>query len=205
MRVTGLSFPLFGRPKATGPIEWLLVGLGNPGKKYEATRHNVGFHILDRLAEAEDLRFDESQHNALLARGRVVDVSVALVKPQTYMNLSGRTVGPIARFYKIPTEHILVIYDDLDLPMAKLRLRPQGGSGGHKGITSIVQQLGSQAFPRMRIGIGRPPGQMSAEAYVLQKFTDDEWTAMDQTYQKALEAIRAVLKHGLEYAMNNFN
>lgn len=205
MGVMGLSFPLFGRPKATGPIEWLLVGLGNPGKKYEATRHNVGFHILDRLAESEGLHFDESRHNALLARGCIVDISVALVKPQTYMNLSGRAVGPIARFYKVPIEYILVIYDDLDLQMARLRLRPQGGSGGHKGITSIIQHLGSQAFPRMRIGIGRPPGQMSAEAYVLQKFTDDEWAAMDQTYQKGLEAIRAVLAHGLEYAMNNFN
>ena len=205
MGLLGLSFPMFGRPKAAGPVEWLLVGLGNPGKKYEATRHNVGFHILERLAQAEGLQFDESRHNALLARGRIADVPVALVKPQTYMNLSGEAIGPIARFYKLPAEHILVIYDDLDLPMARLRLRPQGGSGGHKGINSIIQHLGAQTFPRLRIGIGRPSGQMSAEAYVLQKFSADEWAAMAQTYQKALEAIRTLLTHGFEYAMNHFN
>ena len=205
MGLLGLSFPMFGRPKAASPVEWLLVGLGNPGKKYEATRHNVGFHILERLAQAEGLQFDESRHNALLARGRIADVPVALVKPQTYMNLSGEAIGPIARFYKLPAEHILVIYDDLDLPMARLRLRPQGGSGGHKGINSIIQHLGAQTFPRLRIGIGRPLGQMSAEAYVLQKFSADEWAAMAQTYQKALEAVRALLTYGFEYAMNHFN
>lgn len=199
-----LSVPLFGRPKA-GSVDWLIVGLGNPGKKYEATRHNAGFHVLDRLAKAENLTFDESRSKALLARGEVASYRVALVKPQTYMNLSGEAVGPVTRFYKVPLEQVLVIYDDIDLPLAQLRLRPKGGSGGHKGLTSLIQHLGSQNFPRMRLGIGRPSGQMPVEAYVLQRFSDVEWQAITQTYQTAVEAIRALLTGGLDYAMNQFN
>jgi PTH1 family peptidyl-tRNA hydrolase len=199
-----LSVPLFGRPKA-GSVDWLIVGLGNPGKKYEATRHNAGFHVLDRLAKAENLTFDKSRSKALLARGEVASYRVALVKPQTYMNLSGEAVGPVTRFYKVPLEQVLVIYDDIDLPLAQLRLRPKGGSGGHKGLTSLIQHLGSQNFPRMRLGIGRPSGQMPVEAYVLQRFSDVEWQAITQTYQTAVEAIRALLTGGLDYAMNQFN
>ena len=205
-----LSFPLFGRPKTAGPstggpVEWLIVGLGNPGKKYEATRHNAGFHVVDRLAEAENLAFDASRNKALLARGSMAGYRVALVKPQTFMNLSGEAVGPVARFFKVPPERILAIYDDLDLASAQLRVRPKGGSGGHKGMTSLIQHLGSQNFPRMRIGIGRPPGQMPVEAYVLQKFSDAEWQAISQTYRAAVEAIRALLSNGLDYTMNQFN
>jgi PTH1 family peptidyl-tRNA hydrolase len=199
-----LSVPLFGRPQA-GSVDWLIVGLGNPGKKYEATRHNAGFHVLDRLAKAENLTFDKSRSKALLARGEVASYRVALVKPQTYMNLSGEAVGPVTRFYKVPLEQVLVIYDDIDLPLAQLRLRPKGGSGGHKGLTSLIQHLGSQNFPRMRLGIGRPSGQMPVEAYVLQRFSDVEWQAITQTYQTAVEAIRALLTGGLDYAMNQFN
>jgi len=201
----GLSFPLFGRPKGNGPLEWVIVGLGNPGKKYEDTRHNVGFHVVDQLAETEGLRFDENRNKALLARGHIAKRAAVLIKPQTFMNLSGEAVGSIVRFYKVPVDRVLVIYDDLDLEMAKLRLRPKGGSGGHQGMTSIIQHLGSQNFPRIRIGIGRPPGQMPASAYVLQKFAADEWAEMSQTYQQALEAIRVLLADGLEQAMNRFN
>ena len=200
-----LSFPLFGRPKSGNPVDWLIVGLGNPGKKYEETRHNVGFHVVDQLANAENLRFDENRNKALLARGRIRNHTAALVKPQTFMNLSGESVGPVARFYKVPPERILVIYDDLDLPTAQLRLRPKGGSGGHKGMTSITQHLSSQNFPRLRIGIGRPPGQMPVTAYVLQKFSVDEWQAMQQTYENAIQAIYALMDDGVDKAMNQFN
>lgn len=208
-----ISFPLFGRSASsgpfdklrTGPIEWLLAGLGNPGQKYAKTRHNVGFHILDRLARAEGLTFDERRNKAIIARGKIEGASVALVKPQTYMNLSGQAIAPIARFYKIPPERILVIYDDLDLPLAQLRIRQKGGAGGHKGMISITQQLGSKDFPRIRIGIGRPPGRMPVEAYVLQKFTPDQWAEIEVTYQKTLDAIRDLVTHGVEYAMNNYN
>ena len=197
--------PLFGSAGPTGPVEWMLVGLGNPGPKYAQSRHNVGFHIIDRLAQSEELRFSQRQSKALIARGRIEGVSVALVKPQTFMNLSGQAVGPLARFYKIPADHLLVIYDDLDLNLAQFRMRMQGSAGGHKGMTSIINHLGKQDFPRIRIGIGRPPGQMPVEAYVLQKFSDEEWEAMGVTYRHAMDAIRALLAQGLAYAMNNFN
>ena len=186
-------------------MNWLLAGLGNPGQKYAQTRHNVGFHILNRLAQSEGFTFDERRNKAVIARGKIEDAPVTLVKPQTYMNLSGQAVAPIARFYKIPPERILVIYDDIDLPLAHLRIRQKGGAGGHKGMTSIIQQLGGQTFPRLRIGIGRPPGRMPVEAYVLQKFTPDQWTEMEVTYHIALDAIRDLLAHGVEYAMNTYN
>lgn len=201
----GRSLRLFGRSKSSGPVAWLIVGLGNPGKKYEATRHNAGFHVIDRLAKEARITLDESRNKAIFGRGKLADQPVALVKPQTFMNLSGEAVGPLARFYKVPPEQILVIYDDLDLPTARLRLRLKGGSGGHKGMTSLIQHLGSQEFPRLRLGIGRPPGQMPVEAYVLQKFSNQEWAEMEQTYQTALEAIQVALQDGVETAMNRFN
>lgn len=197
--------PFFGRPKPTGPIEWLIVGLGNPGQKYAKTRHNVGFHIVDNLAAATGLTFDQQKYQALLSRGKIDGVSVLLAKPQTFMNLSGKTVAPLARFYKIPPQKILVLFDDLDLSTAQLRIRKQGGAGGHKGMKSIIQLLGSQEFPRIRVGIGRPPGQMPVEAYVLQAFSSTEMDAMTVTYANAVDAIRLILADGLDLAMNKFN
>ena len=205
-----LSFPLFGRSTSAdsgerGPIEWLIVGLGNPGPKYEATRHNIGFQIVNELAAVADMQFDEQRNKSVVARGRIADHSVALMKPLTFMNNSGEAVGALARFYKIPPEQILVIYDDLDLPTATLRLRPKGGSGGHKGMKSIIQHLGSQDFPRIRIGIDRPPGVMPVQAYVLRKFNKDELAAMHQTIDDAIAAIQTILVEGLETAMNRYN
>ena len=132
-------------------------------------------------------------------------VNVALVKPQTYMNLSGEAVGPIARFYKVPPERVLVVYDELDLPPAVLKIRKKGGGGGHNGMKSVIQHLGTQEFPRIRLGIGRPPGRMPGQAYVLQKFKPDEWAAMVITYERTVDAIRAILADGLDTAMNKFN
>ena len=204
-----LSFPLFGRPqkdKAPGPVEWLIVGLGNPGQKYMETRHNAGWHLLDTLVRDHGgFRFDERRGKALVARGELAGVKVALVKPQTFMNLSGEAVASMARFYKIPPEHILVAFDDLDLPVAKLRLRPKGGPGGHKGMRSIIQHLGTEDFPRIRLGIGRPPGQMPVEAYVLQRFRPEEWSQMVTTYERAAEAVKTILTDSFDNAMNRFN
>jgi PTH1 family peptidyl-tRNA hydrolase len=203
------SFPLFGRSKsekATGPVEWLVIGLGNPGQKYLETRHNAGWHLLDTLVRDNPaFRFDETRNKGLIARGELAGVRVALVKPQTFMNLSGQAVAPIARFYKVPPERILVAFDDVDLPAAILRLRPKGGAGGHKGMRSIIQHLGTEDFPRLRLGIGRPPGPMSVEAFVLQKFKPDEWSAMLSVYERGVEAVKAVVAYGLDYAMNQFN
>jgi PTH1 family peptidyl-tRNA hydrolase len=204
-----VSFPLFGRSskeKPAGPVEWLIVGLGNPGQKYIDTRHNAGWHLLDTIVRDQShFRFNENRNKALIARGELAGVMVALVKPQTFMNLSGEAVVPLARFYKVAPEHILVAFDDVDLPTATLRLRPKGSAGGHKGMSSIIQHLGTEDFPRLRLGIGRPPGQMPVEAYVLQKFKADEWEAMLATYARGVEAIKVMLTTGLDYAMNQFN
>jgi PTH1 family peptidyl-tRNA hydrolase len=204
-----MEFPFFGlstEKTATGPPQWLIVGLGNPGQKYIDTRHNAGWHLLDTIArDHSQFRFDEKRSKATLARAELAGIPVALVKPQTYMNLSGEAVGPLANFYKIPPERVLVAYDDLDIPPATLRLRPKGGAGGHNGMRSIVQHLGTQEFPRIRLGIGRPPGRMPVEAYVLQKFNQDEWTAMVSIYEQAVEAIKIILMGSLEQAMNQFN
>ncbi len=200
---------MFGRSKkekAAGPVEWLIVGLGNPGKKYIDTRHNAGWHLLDTIVRDNSyFRFDEKRSKGLLARGELAGVKVALVKPQTFMNLSGEAVGPIARFYKVPPERVLVAYDDVDLPPAVLRLRPKGGAGGQGGMRNVIQHLGTQEFPRIRLGIGRPPGQMPVKAYVLQKFSKDEWAAMVVMYQRAAEAVNAILRDGLDRAMTRFN
>ncbi len=200
-----LSFRLFGRPKPAGPVAWLIVGLGNPGRQYANTRHNAGCHVVDRLAAACGLHFDEQRSHAMLARGRIEEVGVALLKPQTYMNLSGEAVSAVARFFKVPPERTLVIFDDLDLPLGTLRLREQGGAGGHRGMTSVIARLGTRDFPRIRVGIGRPAGQMPPEAYVLQDFSTDEKGLMEQTYERAVEAVRVTLREGFQLAMNRFN
>ena len=204
-----LSFPLFGRAakdKSPGPVTWLIVGLGNPGPKYEQNRHNAGWHTLDALVGRHPhFRFDEKRGKGLIARGQLAGAKVALVKPQTFMNLSGQAVAPVAHFYKVPPEQILVIFDDLDLPPAVLRLRPKGGPGGHKGMKSLIEHLGTTDFPRVRLGIGRPPGQMPVEAYVLQNFKSDEWLAMTATYERAVDAVEAVIAEGINQAMNRYN
>lgn len=211
------SFRLFGRARLADPsasqkgealqkgVEWLIVGLGNPGRRYAGNRHNVGFHVVDRLAAENNLLFDERRRRTHLARGRIEGIGTALVKPQTYMNRSGEAVGAVARFFKVPPERVLVIFDDLDLPLGSLRLRWKGGAGGHQGVTDVIAHLNSYDFPRLRIGIGRPPGQMPPEAYVLQDFGHDEKIVMEQAYQRAIEAIQVILRDGFEMAMNQFN
>lgn len=204
-----IKFPFFRNSEKTlapGPVEWLITGLGNPGKKYIDTRHNAGWHLLDTIVRDNGgLRFDETRSKGLIARGELAGVKVALLKPQSYMNLSGEVVAPVARFYKVPIEHILVIYDELDLPLADLKIRKKGGAGGHNGMRNVIQHLGTQEFPRIRLGIGRPPGRMPGKAYVLQNFTPDEWAEMVETYQRATEAVKSILVDGLDNAMNKFN
>ncbi len=186
--------------------EWtLIVGLGNPGREHQGNRHNVGFHCLDRLAEKYGLSFAKKQYKAEVVQGQIAGRKVILAKPQTYVNLSGEAVGALARFYKIDPPRIMVIYDDLDLPQGATRLRPDGGSGGHNGVKSIIQHLNSQAFPRLRVGIGRPPGQMEPKDYVLEDFGADEQAVMSEVYDRVVNAVETFLAEGIKVAMNQFN
>jgi PTH1 family peptidyl-tRNA hydrolase len=184
---------------------YLIVGLGNPGPKYAANRHNVGFMCLERLAAAHSLTFDKRQKRAHVALGAIRGLRVVLAQPQTFMNDSGQAVVPLAQFYQVPPARLLVVYDDLDLPPGTLRVRPEGGSGGHKGMHSIIEQLGSSDFARLRIGIGRPPGQMDAAAYVLQDFSADEMPLIEKALERAVAAIETWLVEGVVMAMSRHN
>ncbi|MCC6187858.1 MAG: aminoacyl-tRNA hydrolase [Anaerolineales bacterium] len=185
---------------------YLLVGLGNPGREYRLNRHNAGFLLLDRLVERHGLQgFTKHQGSALITTGVVGGMAVILAKPQTYMNLSGQAVSTLVRFYQVPLERLLVVVDDIDLPFGTLRIRPEGGSAGQGGLKSIIQQLGTEAFPRLRIGIGRPPGSKAAAHYVLKDFRADEMDLLDATLDTAADALECFLQDGLVMAMNRFN
>lgn len=191
----------------------LIVGLGNPGKVYASNRHNVGFMCLNHLAKRHALSFDKRQSRARVATGNIAGGKVMLAKPQTYMNLSGQAVGPLIRKLSIPLEDIVVIYDDLDLPLGKTRLRPGGGSGGHKGLESIISSLASQNFPRIRVGIGRPgeteemPGsdEEDVASYVLGDFTPGEKQVIEGAIAQVAELVSCLVTEGTDSAMNRFN
>jgi len=184
---------------------FILIGLGNPGRQYSGTRHNVGFALIDRLAFRLEARGMRLQSDALVTTAQHEGRNILLAKPQTYMNLSGRSVLGLARFYKSPMERLLVAHDDLDLPLGMLRLRPGGGPGGQKGVASTIETLGSQDFSRLRIGIGRPPGRMDPAAYVLQVFSSAESEAISEVLNRAADAALAFVQDGIESAMNQFN
>ena len=188
-------------PQAT----YLIAGLGNPGREYRENRHNIGFMALDRLAVRLGLSYSRLESKALLTKGEHQGRRLLLAKPQTYMNLSGQAVGALLRYYKVPLENLLVIYDDVDLPLGSLRLRPGGGSSGQKGMASIIERLGSQDFPRLRIGIGHPPGRMEAAAYVLEDFSRQEAEVLPEILDRSAEAVLTFTVEGLAAAMNRFN
>lgn len=183
----------------------IIVGLGNPGREYSETRHNVGFMTVDLLAQRWEISNWRSRHEALVGEHRIGEEQVLLVKPQTYMNLSGNAVGALARWYKVNLEDIIVIYDDMDLPVGKLRLRTKGSSGGHRGIESLLLQLGKEEFPRVRIGIGRPPQGWQVVDYVLARFTAEESPLISDALKKAADAAEGIVKLGLDKAMNRYN
>ncbi|MFC1465169.1 MAG: aminoacyl-tRNA hydrolase [Candidatus Brachytrichaceae bacterium NZ_4S206] len=183
----------------------IIVGLGNPGKQYANNRHNIGFMVVDRLAERHGLKFARMMHKGLVALGEIEGHKVALVKPQTFMNLSGESVVPIVKFYKSEPSDLLVVYDELDLPAGQLRMRPKGGSGGHNGMKSIIARLGSEDFPRLRIGVGRPPGRRDPKDFLLDDFTRDELAALEPAFDRAVEGIVRWLTDGIDNAMNLVN
>jgi PTH1 family peptidyl-tRNA hydrolase len=184
---------------------WLIVGLGNPGPRHRHNRHNAGFMFLDLLAKTLEASFTKNQSRSLITQVSFEGQKAILAKPMTYMNESGRAVASLARYYDIPPERIVVAYDDLDLPLGRLQLRPEGGSAGHKGMRSIIQHLASREFPRLRIGIGRPPGRMDPADYVLQDFRPDEKELMEIAIRHAESCLRVLFREGIDHAMTYCN
>lgn len=195
----------FKRSGGSG-IQWLVVGLGNPGAKYESTRHNMGFLVVDKLAQNERLKFNKLRFKAWTATWEVGGGKVLLMKPQTYMNLSGEAVGQAARFYKIPADHVLVISDDIALPAGKLRIRAGGSAGGHNGLKNIIQHLGTDRFPRIKVGVGSPQqAEHDIADWVTGKPMGEDQKVIIEALDKAVAAIPVLIEQGVDRAMNRFN
>lgn len=189
----------------TPETTFLLIGLGNPGREYRDTRHNVGFMFIDRLIVRLNARGLKVQSKAVVTSAIYEDRKLILAKPQTYMNLSGQSAQGLLNFYKIPMENMLIAHDDLDIPFGTIRIRPKGGPGGQGGMASTINQLGTKDFPRLRIGIGRPPGRMDPAAFVLQDFTREEMKVLSEIIDRAADAALTFVLEGLNKAMNKYN
>ncbi|AWE09187.1 aminoacyl-tRNA hydrolase [Lysinibacillus sp. 2017] len=183
----------------------LIIGLGNPGKPYEHTRHNVGFDVIDELANKWNAPLNQSKFNGMYASVHRPEGKVILLKPLTYMNLSGESVRPVMDYFDIDVEDIIVIYDDLDLETGKLRLRGKGSAGGHNGIKSLIQHLGTQEFNRIRVGVNRPPAGMQVADYVLSKFSKDDRVVVNEAISKSCDAVEMALSKPFSEVMNHFN
>lgn len=187
------------------PEMYLIVGLGNPGARYANTRHNVGWKVAERLADRHGLKFDKTEHHAQTASGTILGKRVLLAKPMTFMNLSGDAVQPLVSFYKIPFDHLIIVADDIDLPLGTLRLRKAGSSGGQNGLKHILQRLGTQEIARARFGVGRPPGRKEAAGHVLAPFKGDEEILALEVADRAVQAVETWLTDGIDMAMTRFN
>lgn len=183
----------------------LIVGLGNPTKQYEGTRHNVGFETIDRIAAENQIRVEEKKHKALYGSGYIEGEKVILAKPQTFMNLSGESVRELSDYYKIPAENIIVIYDDISLDVGQLRIRKKGSAGGHNGIKNIIANLGTDVFPRIKIGVGEKPKKYDLADYVLGHFSKEDRELMEEGYDRADHAVGMILNGEIEAAMNQYN
>lgn len=185
----------------------LIIGLGNPGREYSGTRHNIGFSVLDHVSKRYNIKFSQRICHSRVGEGKIGELKVVLVKPQTYMNLSGQAVAAIMRRFKILPKDIIVIHDDLDLPLGKIRIRLDGGSGGHNGIKSIIQSIGTNCFARIRIGITRPASDNSDDVvdHVLSRFEKDESMYVKQAITDSVNAIAVISSEGFNAAMNRYN
>ena len=184
---------------------YLIIGLGNPGREYKDTRHNIGFMLIDQVAVRLNARGMKLQAKAIVTSALYEEQKIILAKPQTYMNLSGQSVQGLLHFYKIPIENLLVAHDDLDIPFGTIRIRPGGGPGGQRGMASTIDHLGTKEFPRLRLGIGRPPGRMDPKDYVLQMFSKDDMKLLPEVLDRAADAAMEFVMKGLNSAMNKFN
>ena len=193
---------IFGKQSET----WLIVGLGNPGKEYERSRHNAGFRALDLLADSLGCRIDKAKFQGLYGQTTYKGIKLLLLKPMTYMNLSGRSVLQLSAFFKVPPQRIIVLFDDISLEPGRLRIRADGSAGGHNGIKSIISEVGSQDFPRVKIGVGaKPHPEFDLADWVLSSFTAQEEKALEPALKRAGEAALAVIDHGVPEAANRFN
>ncbi len=183
---------------------YVIVGLGNPGKKYENTRHNIGFIAIDQLAERLGIQVNKLKHKALVGEGRIGNEKVLLVKPQTYMNLSGSSVQEIVSYYKIDMSNLIVIYDDIDIDVGTLRIRKKGSAGTHNGMRSIIRLLGDDGFPRLRLGIGKSD-RIPLDKYVIGNFAKDEIEPMEKLVLRSIDAIETIVSQDIDLAMNRYN
>ncbi|SHJ98645.1 aminoacyl-tRNA hydrolase [Tepidibacter formicigenes] len=184
---------------------YVIVGLGNPGRQYENTRHNVGFDVIDILSKNNNIEVKKIKHKALIGEGRIGNEKVILVKPQTYMNLSGQSVLDIYKYYKVNPENIIVIYDDIDLNVGRIRIRKKGSAGTHNGMRSIIYNLQFDNFPRIRIGVSKPEKGQDLASFVLSKFKKEEIEPLNETLNRAASAIEAIIKEGIDLSMNKYN
>lgn len=184
---------------------YVVAGLGNPGGKYDYTRHNVGFETIDILAQKHDIKISKLKHKALSGEGSIGGKRVLLVKPQTYMNLSGESIREIIQWYKSDIKNLIIVYDDIDLPIGKLRVRPKGSSGSHNGMKSVIYQIQSDEFPRVRIGVDKPPEGWDLANFVLSRFSNEERKTIEESLLNASNAVEAIIKSGVDAAMNKYN
>lgn len=184
---------------------YLIIGLGNPEPEYSKTRHNMGFDVINKIAKKYEIDLSRTKFNGIFGSGIIEGEKVLLLKPQTFMNLSGQSVKQYVEFYKIPLENVLVIYDDMDVEMEKIKIRKKGGPGTHNGMKSIVHELVSEDFTRIRVGIGKPIGEYDAIDYVIGKLDDETYKKLEVGIQKAAEAASEYIKNGIDSAMNKFN
>ena len=198
-------FDRFKNQESKGQEFYCIVGLGNPGRQYEETKHNVGFKVIDRLAEKYDIKVEKLKNRALVGDGTIRNKRVLLVKPQTYMNLSGESVREIVNFYKIPQERFVVIFDDISLAPGSVRIREKGSHGGHNGIRNIIDQMGTDQFYRIKVGVGEKPSGWDLADYVLSKFNEDDLPAMDEGMDKAVKGVELMLSRGIAEAANRVN
>lgn len=197
---------MFGKKNYGGSVEYLVVGLGNPDRKYENTRHNTGWLALDYIAEKLDCKVNKIKYKSLIGTCEINGAKVMLMKPTTYMNNSGQAVVEAMNFYKIPAENVIVIFDDISLDIGKMRIRSKGSDGGQKGMRSIINLSGSQAFPRIKIGIGAKPNpDWDLADWVLSKFTDKEMKDLEKMFENAYKAVELIIDGKMDRAMNLFN
>ena len=186
-------------------IQWVVAGLGNPGDDYARSRHNMGFRVVERLAKAKHTQFDRKKFKGMIAEAELAGAPALLVKPQTYYNGSGECLSAVLGYYKVPSSHLIVVHDELDLEAGRLRLKQGGSDAGNRGVRSVAQSLGTPDFIRVRVGVSRPPGARESKDYLLESMSAEERTNFENSIQRAAEAVEGIVSDGLERAMGRFN